>query len=170
MFYRKLFIIAQRHFKNILLLKRCYTHGMHRNKVKKMVTKAKNLDDFMNEQSISASYYVVSPGNVLSEVFVYPYSTNIGLMSELKISIPKDAISAVTPLGITTEIDLKHYQVVTIKFTGDNGIIYENIFEDLINNATQKKQIDLKTKNVSLGLQDEYKPMRDWCGWHWPTR
>jgi len=91
-------------------------------------------------------------------------------MSELKISIPKDAISAVTPLGITTEIDLKHYQVVTIKFTGDNGIIYENIFEDLINNATQKKQIDLKTKNVSLGLQDEYKPMRDWCGWHWPTR
>ncbi|EHL84064.1 hypothetical protein HMPREF9428_02912 [Citrobacter portucalensis] len=93
-----------------------------------MVTKAKNLDDFMNEQSISASYYVVSPSNVLSEVFVYPYSTNIGLMSELKISIPKDAISAVTPLGITTEIDLKHYQVVTIKFTGDNGIIYENIF------------------------------------------
>lgn len=133
-----------------------------------MATKNKSIDDFLAEQKNNSIYYVITQSNILTSVFVYPYNLANGIMTNLKISIPKDVILSITPIGLTTEMEMKIYNIVTIKFTSDIGRIYESIFEELINNSVSIHQPS--EKSASVDLENIYKPMRDWCGWHWPTK
>ncbi|PWK45948.1 hypothetical protein [Pseudomonas sp. OV226] len=134
-----------------------------------MTTAPKKLDDFLSDQSKTAFSYVVSTGAIAAEVDVYPCNEN-SIRPNHKLSIPKTAIDSVNPTGKYIEFEGRAHEIVNITFTGDIGEVYERVFEELAGNfiADQKPAQPIELKGGFDGFT--YKPTRDWCGWHWPTR
>ena len=131
---------------------------------------SKKLDEFLIEQSKSALSYVIANGQSAEEVDVYPYSAKENLRVDLRLSIPKSAVESVLSVGEIVELDGRTHEVVNIVFVGDAGAIYERVFEDLIDNSARKVNEEVVNDLKDSSSKFTYRPTRDWCGWHWPTR
>ncbi len=128
-----------------------------------------DLDTFLANQSKSHYSFVVTGGSSPDDLDIYPFSIELGILHVFRLSCPKKAIEAVTPVGISAELGGRTHQVVNIVFTGEVGAACERAFEDLVDNLHRQGSRPVPMNDKSDADPGIFKPRRDWCGWHWPT-
>lgn len=134
-----------------------------------------SLQDFMDSQSKEKNCFILTESEILSEISVIPFSLSKGVLPTIKVSVPIDCVGEVYKTDITVEFQGRIYNVVNLNFIGEIGYVFEKIFSDLIKNHLimysdyREVQPEEKEKLERFQRANFMKPLRDWCGWHWPT-
>lgn len=135
-----------------------------------------SLQEFMDLQSKKKNYFILTESEILSEISIIPFSLSKGVLHSIRVSAPVDCISEIYESDITIESQGRIYNVVNLVFVGEIGSIFEKILNDLIKNhlsvssdygAIQSEESGKLERSQRTNFM---KPLRDWCGWHWPTR
>lgn len=127
------------------------------------------VDEFLASQGSSQAWFVIEKSEESPTIKLTPFLLSAGILKELSLTIPVSAIGSIAPVGPMVELNSKMVAVVTISFTGEFGDRYSNIFTELLQNRSgQITELAVSVDEIEDGKR--IKPMRDWCGWHWPTR
>ena len=129
-----------------------------------------DLDTFLATQAGSEYAFVIIPIHGEISVKVVPYSPKSGPLEELSLTVPKTAISSVISTPGQVEIGGSILTIVNLQFDDKSGAVYQSVFTELVRNryAIVSALPASGEQAASTGVGG-LKPMRDWCGWHWPT-